>query len=207
MEMTRRMFTKQTGAGILVLAAGGAAIALEGCSVSNVFTDVVNWEPVGKAAVQGIITLLQGAGLVSPGIGLLIPVILAGFDELLVDVKTYQALNPPPAGALAKIVVVFNLIVSNFQDMLAQLNVTANPIITTVVGLAQIIIGTIAGFIGKLPTAAGKVLGNTFKVGGQMIAYVPQARTRRAFKKDFNRVAVAGGHPEIQLHVTFFEHF
>src|ERR1035437_9133292 len=170
MEMTRRMFTKGAGTGLLVLATGGPALFTEGCTAASVFTDIVNWAPVGKAAVQGIITLLQGAGIVSPGIGLLIPVILTGFDDLLADVKIYQSLNPPPAGALAKIVEIFHLIVTNFQSMLAQLQINGGPIVSVVIGLAQVILSTIAGFLQKLPAAA-KFLTGEFKVGNRVVTY------------------------------------
>jgi hypothetical protein len=72
MNITRRDFGKYTGTGLLALATGGS-LALKGC---NVFSDIEAWIPVGKTAFEGIVTLLQGAGLVSPAIGPIITVIL-----------------------------------------------------------------------------------------------------------------------------------
>jgi hypothetical protein len=207
MVMTRRDFGKSAGTGLLLLATAGSSSMLVGCgtSSSSIFNEIAAWEPIGKSAVQGIITLLEGVGLIAPGMPLLISAILAGFDELIADVKAYQAMNPPPANALDRIVAVFNLIVGNFQDMLAQLMVSVNPIIATVIGLAQVILGTIAGFLANLPKAAR--LSGVFSVGREAVTYSAQLRSRKQFKHDFNSIAVAGGHPEIQLHVGFWEHF
>ena len=72
------------------------------------------------------------------------------------------------------------------------------------IGLAQIILSTIAGLVGRLPVSS-QMLSGTFTVGQQTVSYVPKQRTRGRFKKDYNSVAVSGGHPEIQLHLTIWE--
>jgi hypothetical protein len=201
MNMTRRDFGKSTGIGLLGLAVGGSLLT-EGCG--NIFSEILAWVPVGKAAFQGIINLLEGAGLVNPAINALVTTILAGFDDLVADIKAYQAIQPPPAGALAKIQEVFSLIVNNFQSLLSQ--VAANPIATLIIGLAQIILSTIAGFMGQLPATAKTLqLTGTFRVGRETVSYTAKARTRRQFKKDWNHVAEAGGHKEIDLPLTFWE--
>lgn len=200
MNMTRRDFGKRTGAGLLTLAVG-STFTLSGC---NVFTDIENWIPVGRSAFQGIVTLLTGAGLLSPPIAMLVPLILAGFDDILADVKAYRATQPPPAGLLAKIEEVFNLLVGNFQSLLSQ--VAANPIAALVIGLAQIILSTIAGFLGQLPAATSSLQrSRTFRVGSHTVAITPQQRSIRQFKRDYNAAAAAGGHPEIELHVSLLE--
>jgi hypothetical protein len=118
-------------------------------------------------------------------------------------VKLYQAMNPPPAGALAKIQAVFNLIVANFESLLSQ--VAQNPIVSVVIGLAQIILSTIAGFMGQLPATPGKTLSVTFRVANENASFTPKARSRRQFKKDWNAVAAAGGHSEVKLPETLWE--
>lgn len=175
---------------------------MTGC---NVFDDIENWIPVGEAAFEGIITLLKGAGLVDPIITGLVGTILTSFNDLLAAVKAYEAINPPPVGALAKIQAIFSLIISNFENLLGQ--ISSNPIVSTVIGLAQIILSTIAGFVNKLPANSSVTLSNTFKVSNQTVSYIPQYRTIGAFKKAYNKVALAEGHPEIELKLTLAEHF
>ena len=204
MEMTRRGFVVRTSSGIAAIAASGA---LTGCSAGNVFTDIENWIPVGVSAIQGIVSLLNGSGLITPPMQVLVTAILTGFDDLLADVKTYEALNPPPTGALAKIEEVFSLIVGNIQMLLAQVGGNS-PVIATVIGLAQVILSTIAGFLGDLPVTTKSLrLSGTFQVGSQNVTYKTEHRTIRKFKRDYNAVANAGGHPEIDLHLSLLEHF
>jgi hypothetical protein len=199
MNLTRRDFGKYAGLGIMTLTAGALSITMDGC---NVFQDIENWIPVGEAAFQGIVNLLEGAGLITPAINPLVTTIIAAFNDLLADIKAYQAITPPPAGLLAKIEAVFNLIVSNFQSLLAQ--IASNPIATLIIGLAQIILSTIAGFLGELPLSS-QILSGTFRAGGQSVTYTAQKRTVARFKKDYNSVATAAGHPEIKLHVSLWE--
>jgi hypothetical protein len=207
MNLTRRDFGKYAGGAALVLASS-AAINLEGCTSASVFTDIENWVPVGLQAFQGIVSLLEGVGLINPVISPLIAAIIAGFDDVLADVKAYQAIVPPPAGMLAKIEEVFSLIVSNFQSMLSQLQISGGTLVNVIIGLAQVIISTITGLVGKLPASSSvRITSGSFKVGRDTVSYVPMARTRRQFKKDYNKIAAAGGHPEIELKLTLWEHF
>jgi hypothetical protein len=107
---------------------------------------------------------------------------------------------------------VFSLIVGNIQSMLTQLGSGGGTVISTVAGLAEIIFSTIAAFVAQLPasTSATKlktlVASDSFRIGVNQFTYVPKHRTRRAFKKDWNKVAAAGGHPEVELKLSFFEH-
>jgi len=204
MDFTRRDFTKGMGTtALFLLATGGTALTMTGC---NVFTDIENWVPVGTAAFNSIVVLLETAGLINPAMAPVIAAIRLGFTEILADVKAYLAIQPPPVGALAKIQAVFGLIVSNFQDMLSQLQIATGPILTLVISLAQVILSTIAGFLGQLPVAAS-VLTGTLKVGKETVAYTAQKRSVRQFKKDWNSKVKAGNHPEMALSLSFMEHF
>ena len=198
--MNRREF----GAGALAVTVSGPFL-LTGCSASTVFTDIEHWIPVGIAAVQGIVSLLNGAGLITPPMQVLVAAILTGFDDLLADVKAYEALNPPPVGALAKIEEVFSLIVGNIQSLLAQVGGNS-PVIATIIGLAQVILSTIAGFLGELPVTTRSLrMSGTFQVGSQNVTFKAERRTIRKFKRDYNHVAEAGGHREIDLHLSLLE--
>lgn len=204
MDLTRRNFTKGMGTTALFLAVtGGAALTMSGC---NVFADIEAWVPVGTAAFNSIIILLETAGLINPAMLPVIAAIRLGFTDILADVKAYQNIQPPPVGALAKIEAVFGLLVGNFQGMLAQLQVTGGPVVTLVISLAQVILSTIAGFLGQLPVSKSLLTG-TFKVGAETISYTAKHRNVRQFKKDWNTKAVAGNHPELKFQLSFMEHF
>jgi hypothetical protein len=188
----------------------GGVVLLEGCSVSSVFTDLLNWIPVGEAALNGIVTLLQGAGVIPPGVSAIVTTIEAAFAQLEADVKLYQSINPPPAGALAKVEAAIEILIQNFQTFLQSINVSDSVLLTTIVGLVQIIMSTIAAFQAQMPASTLGVkthlLGASFRVGANSYTFAPKHRTRRAFKKDWNKVATAGGHPEIEMKLTLLEH-
>jgi hypothetical protein len=174
---------------------------MDGC---NVFTEIEAWVPVGEASFQGIVDLLETTGLVTPAINPLVTTIIAAFNDLLAAVKQYEAIQPPPTGLLARIQGFFEIIVSNFQTLLSQ--ISSSPILSLVIGLAQIILSTIAGFLQELPVSSSLLTG-TFRIGGQQVTYTAQKRTVGQFKKSYNRAAEAGGHSEIDLRLSFWEHF
>jgi len=186
---------------------------LVGCassSTSSILEDIEKWIPVGEDAVNGIISLLQGAGLITPPIQLIITAIETGFSDLATDIQSYENLNPPPTTVPAKIDAVLSLLIQNIQALLSQANI-GGPLVVIIGGLAQVILSTIAGFLNKVTTVAqlrsAKLLTGQLKIGKTTVSYVPQARTIGRFKKDYNAVAKANGHPEIELKLSFWERF
>ena len=94
--------------------------------------------------------------------------------------------------------------VTNFQSFLDQLHIGTNPIETIIIGLANIFLAAIAGFLGQLPAPAGgaktKTLTTSFKLGGKSMVIVPRYYKHASdFKSDWNRVCAADQHPEIEL--------
>ena len=203
--MNRREFAQRSGSAVLFLMAGGSAL-LTGCGV---LTDIENWIPVGLQAFQAIISLLEGAGIISIAAGGpiagLVATITSGFNDLTTAIKQYQAITPPPTGAMANIEAVLNSIVGNFQTFLASINITNSKLTTLVVGMAEIILGTIAGFENLLPTSTATLLAKGTRVGQAVVPLIPKHRTRRAFKHEWNGLVTASGHPELKLHVSLFE--
>src|SRR5579872_269440 len=198
----RRIFIGHLGKGAAALALAGA-LELEGCSV---FTDILNWIPVGQAAVNGIVAILQPAGLINPAAAAIIVTINAALTQLEADVKAYQAITPPPAGALAQIEAALGILITHFQDFLAAIDIPNSPLLSTVVVLVQVVLSTIAAFANRLPAVAKTAMaGRTFRIGPKVYSYTPKARSVRAFKKDWTRAAAAGGHPEIEMKLSFFE--
>lgn len=207
-NQSRRNFVATIGKGALLLPLASTPILMSGC---NVFTDIENWVPVGISTFSSIVTLLEGAGVINPVAGAPISAIIntinAGFSQIIADVKAYQSITPPPVGALAKLQTILQIVETNMQAFLASINISDNKLLLLVTGLAQIILSTIAGFINSLPASAGFVMQKSVRVSGQLITVTPKLRSIRGYKKDWNKVCTANGHPEMQQHLSFLEHF
>jgi hypothetical protein len=215
MRFTRREFTGHLVGSAAALALGGATLSLEGCG--NIWTNILNWIPVGEAALNSILSVLTANGvLIVPGLQAIVSLIEAGFAALTAAIKEYQATVPPPVGALAKIETAFADIVNNFKTFLASLNVNGG-LLAIIIGIGQVVLSTIAAFMGQLPAASSLkrtvLLGDTFRVGVGMGTIVPKSRTRGRFKRDVN--AVLGGSASVgvacpqnaYLTLTFWEKF
>lgn len=195
MNMNRRSFVKGSSTGLLYFVVGGSAIALDGCSV---FTDILNWIPTGLTAIQGIVTIL--GPLIPPQALAVIVVIKAGFADLQAAVAQYNADTNPAdkATLLAKIRTFLGDITNNFQSFLNALNLGNNPIINIVIGLADIVISAIEGFMGQLPSPAP--VPATLRLGAKVVTITPKFyKNTSDFKKDYNSFAIANGHPEIKI--------
>lgn len=218
MQIERRQFIQRAAIGTLGIrlayatALSGLSLALTGCSV---FTDILNWVPVGEASLNAILAVLTGNGvLISPAMQAMVGLIEAGFTALTAAIKEYQSTTPAPVGALAKIETAFKDVVDNFKTFLSSLSVNAG-LLGIVVGLAQIIFSTIAAFLNRLPAASSirrsVTIYSSEKVAGTVVAVTPKDRTRRAFKKDFNHVLDSGSSVGVSipqsayLHVTFWQ--
>jgi hypothetical protein len=187
--MNRRTFTARIASFVLFLAAGGSSLLISGC---NVFADILNWVPVGEAALNSILAVLTGNGIViSPAVQSIVALIEAGFTALTAAVKEYQSTTPPPVGALAKVETAFKDIVDNFSTFLAALNVSGS-LLGIITGLAQVVLSTIAAFVNRLPaTVAVKGVRTSIgsvKIGGSVVVVTPKVRNASAFKHDFDAI-------------------
>ena len=205
---TRRTFVLKGGAAVIAgRALLGTAVSLPafflgGC---NIIQDIQNWIPIALASLASITALL--GPLVSPAIALIIAPIKTGFADLLAATQAYaDDTNPADkATTLAKIQTYLNDLVSNFQVLLNSL--PGGAIVSLAIGLVQIILSTIAGFLGQLPPSASLKMAKTLTVKGQTVAITPVVRTRRRYKHDWNTAVTDAGHPELKMHISFAEHF
>jgi hypothetical protein len=201
MNPTRRGFLKMTGAGGLILCTGGASMLLEGCPpASTIFADIVAWIPTAKNAFKGILTIL--GPFLPAGAQVLADAVFASLDTVAAAVAEYNAAPAAAkATALGKIRVVLQVVADNIQTFLNDFNLTGNPIIAVVIGLAEVILSTIAGFIGQLPIAGHKVgLGRTsVTFSGVSKPIVPKMRTLKQFRNDYNAVTEANGQSQIDI--------
>jgi hypothetical protein len=211
--MERRSFLSRTVLAVAVLFSGG--LSLVGCTASSVMQDLFNWIPVGLSAVNSVLTLLSGAGiLLGPGVLVTIAMIQTGLTDLKLAIAQYQSTTPPPVGSLAKIDTFLSDLVSNLGNVLNQLPSGPANIVTLVAGLGELVLTTIQGFMVKIPAVAASLpktqatLGHGMMISGQAaIPLTPRKDlTRRGFIHDFNKQAVAGGHPEAKLHESLIQH-
>jgi hypothetical protein len=222
MDLARRRFVQKAPLAALGLftlrAAGYSLLSLLsfGCT-GGVFSNILNWIPVGEAAVNSILSVLSANGvIILPGLQTYISLIEAGFTALTAAVNEYQSTTPPPVGTLAKIETAFHDVVDNFKTFFASLNVSGG-LLAIIVGLAQVVLSTIAAFMNQLPAAATLrrtvAVGHVFLVGNATATIVPKQRTRRAFKRDMNAVLDGGPSagvvipPSARLRLSFWERF
>lgn len=189
----RRQFVERT---LLFLGVLMAPFTMVAC---NVFSDILAWVPIGIAAVNGIVTVL--GAFMPPGATAVIALVKAAFADLTATITQYQQDTNPADKATweAKIATILNDIAANFQSFLNSLNLGNNPIEAIVIGLANVFLAAIAGFLGQLPSTS-KTLAMTARVGTKSFTVVPKFYKKASdFKKDWNAVCSADGHPEIEL--------
>lgn len=201
--MNRRTFLHNTGLALAVAGTGGATLLLEGCA--GILATIEAWAPVAKNAVAGFVTIL--GPFLPPGSTVIIAAINASIDATVAAIMEYMA--APAAnknGLLAKIQLALKDIADNVQTFLHGLNIAGNPIVSVVIGLAQVLLSTIAGFINSLPIptpapagARNVVMASEFRVGNQRVAIIPKKRSLGGFKHDWNQVAEANGQSQIDL--------
>lgn len=195
MQISRRNYSKLCGSAALFLVLGGSPF-LMGCGV---FSDILAWTNIAGVAIDGIVAVL--GSFMPPGGGQIIQLIKAFLSDLAGAVTEYQNDTNPADKAtyLAKIRTILGDIASNFQSFLAQINLGNNPIVAVVLGLAQVILAAIMGFLGELPTGA-IALSPSIRIGTKVLTITPKYYKHVGdFQNDYNSVAIANGHPEIRI--------
>jgi len=195
--MNRRTFV---GRMVLLVGVLSAPFSMTGCGI---FSDISAWIPTAIIAVNGIVSLL-GALVPSPAMAIVV-LIDAALNSLKATIDQYNADTNPAdkATLLAKIRTILVDISSNFQSFLNALNIGNNPIVTIVIGLANIILSAIAGFINALPAAGAgtKMASATLTLGGKTMPVVPKLyKNVKDFQADYNEVCKINNHPEIEIH-------
>lgn len=196
--MDRRQFTSRI---VLILAALSAPFSMAGCGI---FSDISAWIPTAIIAINGIVSLL--GALVPSGAMAIVVLIDAALNSLKATIDEYNADTNPAdkATLLAKIRTILTDISTNFQSFLNALNIGNNPIVTIVIGLANIVLSAIAGFLNALPVAAGagtQVKSASYTLGGKTWPIIPKLyKSVAAFKSDWNEVCKVNNHPETEIH-------
>ena len=212
MNPTRRQFVGHLAKGAAVIAVIGSAGALTSC---NVVDDIANWIPIGVAALNSALTILSANGiLLPPGVQLIVNATQAALNALSAAAKEYLAITPPPVGALAVLQAALKAVVDNFSTFLQGLvGITNSGLFNAIAAIVQLILSTIAGFMNQLPTSAGTkgvLMAASLKAGNVSVPIIPKARSRRAFKKEFNAQLAAGSGftcpATAYFKLSFFDH-
>jgi hypothetical protein len=182
--MNRRQFAGSLTKGVLAFLVFSSSI-LTGC---NAVSDLEAWIPVALTAVSQIVKLL-GPAVPAP-ISAAITIIQAAFAALLTAIQNYKA----GSGVLADIASAIAAVESAFQSFFATLGVPS-VLVSTIEGLAAIIISTIQAFseeIGPAPPA-------TVAINGKAVPVTPKKRSAKQFREAWNAQCTASGHPEAQI--------
>jgi hypothetical protein len=176
-KLSRREFVGHLSAAGVVSLCG---VSLAGCNLEN---EILDWIPAGEAAVNSILGVLNANGIVVPAtVQLVVQTIEAGFTALTTAIKNYQAVTPPPVGAIAAIEAALSSVTSAFNQFVSGLSPVAGKILTLVVDLGDVVLSTIAGFENSLGTGTVKVS----LTNSRGTAVAAQKRTKRQFRHDWN---------------------
>lgn len=196
MTLSRRQFASRLIFAGTILS---APFSLTGCGI---FSDILSWTAVASVALDGIVTVL--GPLMPPSGQAIIVLIKAALADLAGAITQYQSDSNPAdkATLLAKIRTFLEAIAANFQSFLGQI-AGNSPIINVVLGLAQVLLAAVMGFIGQLPpapTGGGKTLTLSASIGSHTVTVTPKYyKSVGAFKKDWNAVATGAGHAELVI--------
>lgn len=193
MVITRREFGKAVG----VTALGGTlGMTTMGLSCSSIFTDITNYVPVGIAAFQEVLSLLdptQEAALAP-----IIQAVKAAFADLAAIVAQYNAAPAAnKASLVGKISTAISAVMAELQQFWNDANLPNSPLAATIEGVLQIILSTLGAF---LPLLGAKVVALPAKYGAKSVKFSPAKRTQKQFKADVNAVFVKYGYAGHQLY-------
>jgi hypothetical protein len=192
MVITRRNFGKLVGAGAL---GGTLGMTTMGLSCGSVFTDIENYVPIGLAAFQEIISLVAPAeaAVLAP----IIAIVKATFADLTSIITQYQ--NAPAADKatwLGKVKTAVNAVIAELQQFWNDANLPDGGLASTISGVLQIILSTLAAF---LPAIGGAVAVSAKKLG-KTLPVVAKKRSTKQLKLDINAVFMQYGYTGHQVY-------
>jgi hypothetical protein len=161
----------------------------------NAIADLQAYIPVGINALNGVVIVLQAAGIAVPA---LTP-ILALFSTLLAAISEYN--NAPATDKVTlkqKLSLVLRDIIDQIGAFFADLNIPGGSLLALITGLISVILSTLAGFATQLPAPVAPA--RLAMVSRQSVTVTPEIISLKTFKKRWNALALQYQHPEIVLH-------
>ena len=201
MVITRREF----GKAVSMTALGGTiGLTTMGLSCSSVFTDIENYVPIGIAAFQEVLSLIDPteAALLAP----IIQTVKAAFADLDAIVQQYEsAPAASKATLLGKISTAISAVMSELQQFWNDANLPDGGLASTIEGVLQIVLSTLAAFLPLLGVAvpvSGAFGAEPYghKKLARTIPFTAAKRSQKQFKSDVNAVFTKYGYAGHQVY-------
>lgn len=185
-----------------------SALGMAGCSFASIEAQIKIYLPIAVTAISNLLNLLGSVGVIPLGTGTaaaaLVETINAAVVAALQAIDEYE--NDPAADKatlIGKIVSILKAISDNVSSFVSALNLTGNPIISTVTAVVSVIVSTLAGFIQSLMPATpapvtAKAVSRPVTVGGVPVAIAPKRRDRKQFVSDYN--TAMSKYPQFEIH-------
>lgn len=204
MKLNRRQFCEVSGKGAIGLAIarataiGATPFLLAGCGIT--ITDVMNWTQIGAGAISTVMTLLGGiAGFACAACIVAANVATTAINAIAGAITEWQ--NAPATDKATLWGKIHTALVAAFDQVTAffnGINLTANPLVKTIISIASLVFSALSGFITKFfPTVALSLNQRQPKMGAEIIPFSPKEYKPNDFKKALNNILISGGHSEL----------
>lgn len=200
--MNRRKFFGFGAMGALAL----TTLSNTACFLSqNVYQSILAYVAVGLQAVQSVVDLLSGSGVIQVGTGTAIDTIInlikVAFADLQTAVTNY--INAPAANKstlLGEISTALATVEAYIQQFWNDLSIPDAKLASLVQGLLGIILSTLAAFATQLPAPASTPAIEKAAKLAKQIPVTPVKRNTKQFKSDWNAALAAAGQSQYEIH-------
>jgi hypothetical protein len=188
MVLTRREFGKTVSGGALAIGLGTLSM---GVSCGTVYQDIETYVPIGLAAFNEIISLVDPA--LAKTLSPIINLVKASFADLLAAINEY--LNAPAsekATLIEKIKLAINVVIDNLNQFWVDAGIPDGTLAQTIVGILQLVISTLAAF---LPLIGGALVSK--KQLAKTIPVIPRSKAqlkKKVLVSDINAVFASHGY-------------
>lgn len=181
-----------------------AALAVTGgCTVGGVLAALQRYVPVGLAAFEGIVTLINpAAGSVLATVTLAVKTLWQNLQTVLAEYNAAPAANKTTV--LGRVDTALNSLVGSLENLLREFGVGSHADQATGLSALMLLIATLSGIQATLPVpgaaaarARRAAMPTYHTLNGQQVAIVADPKH---FKDQYNTIMRAGRRPELQLH-------
>lgn len=174
----------------------GALASLPACFLNDVYKTIAQYIPFALLAFDRVVSILAEHGVNTSGLTEAIDRVKAALANIQIAVLEYRdALAAEKAAKLAAIRTALEIASRRLREFWEMLRIPNEQVAQTVKMLLDIIISTIEGFIMRLPAQMpGPLRPPEPKYGP-----VPQERSIKEFRHDFNRVLRARGESQFVI--------
>jgi hypothetical protein len=177
-----------------------APMALVGCAD---FGSVLNYITLTLGIIMTV-----AAPFLPPGISTIVALVKAGLADVSATVTQYDAAPAAnKASLLDKINLIVTEVITNFQQLIAQLLPNAGPLTSLIENLAEDIIGAITGWVDDLagttstvPAQVTAAKAGTLHLANTSIVIKPWKCDAKKYRATVNAQLTAAGRSDLALH-------